>query len=87
MAFEHIFLKNANFIHFICFQEKEYELESMTKDTAGEKETVKVMVMVDDMFLFDNLGFTNTVNTTKYLSCADCDVGPLGYHDLITKIR
>ena len=72
---------------FLYYQEKEYELESMTKDTAGEKELVKVMVEVDDMFLFDNLGFTNTVDTTKYLACADCDVGPLGYHDLNTKIR
>ena len=22
---------------------------------------------------------------TKYLSCADCDLGPIGYHDLNTK--
>ena len=42
---------------------------------------------VEDMFDFDNVGFTNTVGTTKYLSCADCDVGPIGYHDLTTKMR
>ena len=65
----------------------EYELESFTKETAGQKETVKGFYRVGDMFDFDNLGFTNTVNTIKYLSCADCDVGPIGYHDLTTKIR
>ena len=37
------------------------------------------------MLKFDNLGFTNTVGMTKYLSCADCDLGPIGYHDLNTK--
>ena len=42
---------------------------------------------VEDMFDFDNLGFTNTVGNRKFLSCADCDLGPLGYHDLTTKIR
>ena len=48
---------------------------------------MKGFYRVEDMFDFDNLGFTNTVGTIKYLSCADCDVGPIGYHDLRTKIR
>ena len=65
----------------------EYELESFNKETAGEKEKVKGFYRVGDMFDFDNLGFTNTVGGIKYLSCADCDVGPIGYHDLSTKIR
>ena len=74
----------------------------MTKDTVGQKEVLKQFFRVEDMFDFDNIGFTNTVETTKvgqicskkyfkliscqFLSCADCDVGPLGYHDLTTKI-
>lgn len=33
------------------------------------------------MMDFENVGFSKTVDTTKYLSCADCDLGPLGYHD------
>ena len=58
----------------------------MSKDTAGQKETLQQFFRVEDMFDFDNIGFTNTVGTTKFLSCADCDVGPLGYHDLTTRI-
>ena len=27
------------------------------------------------MFDFDNMGFTNTVEHIKYLSCSDCEVG------------
>eukprot|EP00092_Neocalanus_flemingeri_P005988 GFUD01006450.1.p2 GENE.GFUD01006450.1~~GFUD01006450.1.p2 ORF type:complete len:131 (-),score=46.08 GFUD01006450.1:84-434(-) len=67
------------------YEESQYELESMNKDTVGQKEVLNQFFKVEDMFDFDNIGFTNTVETTKFLSCADCDVGPLGYHDLITK--
>ena len=69
------------------YMETECELDCIEKDREGEKETVKEFFRVDDMFDFDNLGFTNTVGGMKYLSCADCDLGPLGYHDLSTKLR
>ncbi|KAG2233277.1 Mss4-like protein [Thamnidium elegans] len=36
---------------------------------------------VGNMMDFENVGFSTTVGTTKYLSCADCDLGPIGYHD------
>jgi len=67
------------------YEECEFELESMNKETAGQKEMVRQFFRVEDMFDFDNLGFTNTVGKYKFLSCADCDVGPIGYHDLETK--
>ena len=69
------------------FEEIECELDCIEKDKQGQKEIVREFFRVDDMFDFDNLGFTNTVENRKYLSCADCDLGPLGYHDLTTKIR
>ncbi|KAI9486667.1 MAG: Mss4-like protein [Benjaminiella poitrasii] len=36
---------------------------------------------VSNMMDFENVGFSTTIGTTKYLSCADCDLGPIGYHD------
>ncbi|KAI8339168.1 Mss4-like protein, partial [Chlamydoabsidia padenii] len=36
---------------------------------------------LSDMMDFDNVGFSKTIGTIKYLSCADCDIGPIGYHD------
>ncbi|KAI8144441.1 Mss4-like protein [Fennellomyces sp. T-0311] len=36
---------------------------------------------LSNMMDFENVGFSKTVGTIKYLSCADCDVGPIGYHD------
>lgn len=41
--------------------------------------------MIDDMFTFENIGFSNTVGDYKYLICADCEMGPVGYHELSTK--
>ncbi|KAJ2380654.1 hypothetical protein GGI23_007751 [Coemansia sp. RSA 2559] len=37
--------------------------------------------MLTDMMDFENVGFSHAVGTVKYLSCADCDLAPLGYHD------
>ena len=37
--------------------------------------------MVRDMYTFENVGFSHAVGKLKYLTCADCEVGPIGYHD------
>jgi len=67
------------------YEETEFELQSMKKDTAGTAELLDQFYRVEDMFDFDNMGFTNTVEHIKFLSCGDCEVGPLGYHNLQTK--
>ncbi|EMR11023.1 hypothetical protein PNEG_00622 [Pneumocystis murina B123] len=37
---------------------------------------------VSSPFIFENLGFSNDIEgNIKFLICADCDRGPLGYHD------
>ena len=41
--------------------------------------------MVPDMFMFENVGFSNTVGIYKYLTCADCEQGPVGIHNLELK--
>ncbi|XP_067837951.1 guanine nucleotide exchange factor MSS4 [Heptranchias perlo] len=40
---------------------------------------------VDDMYIFENVGFTKNVNNIKYLVCADCEIGPIGWHCLDDK--
>ncbi|KAJ3153872.1 hypothetical protein HDU89_008737 [Geranomyces variabilis] len=38
---------------------------------------------LSNMMAFENVGFTKAVpggDDTRYLSCADCDIGPIGYH-------
>lgn len=42
--------------------------------------------LVVDMFHFENIGFSNTVNAgDKYLVCADCEVGPIGWSNVNNK--
>lgn len=50
-----------------------------------ESEAIKSYWTVDDMFTFENIGFSHTVQNTKYLICADCEMGPVGYHDVTSK--
>eukprot|EP00731_Ephydatia_muelleri_P026464 Em0018g564a len=42
---------------------------------------------VSDMYHFENVGFSKNVgsSTLKYLLCADCEIGPIGWHDTVTK--
>lgn len=57
-----------------------------TKDVLTiETESLEDFWVVDDMFTFENIGFSNTVDKRKFLICADCDMGPVGYHNLDTK--
>lgn len=44
-------------------------------------ETLTQFWKVDDMYSFENVGFTNKVENLKFLICADCEVGPIGFHD------
>jgi hypothetical protein len=50
-----------------------------------ETEDFKQFWVVDDMFTFENIGFSNDCGDYKYLICADCEMGPFGYHDISTK--
>ena len=65
------------------------ELQIVKKNDDGvvhiAKEKLAQFYRVEDMFDFDNVGFSKTVDNMKYLICADCEAGPIGYHDLSTK--
>ena len=62
---------------FLPYMHKKSEAQA-----PGDGETVKECWLVNDMFTFENVGFSNTVGTTKYLICADCEIGPVGWHDV-----
>lgn len=63
-------------------------MHQKTKETRAEieSETLTDYWTVNDMFTFENIGFSNSVDNTKYLICADCEMGPVGYHDITTKL-
>ncbi|KAG5439526.1 hypothetical protein PCANB_002101 [Pneumocystis canis] len=44
--------------------------------------TMSTFWTVSSPFVFENLGFSKNIEgNIKFLTCADCDRGPLGYHD------
>ncbi|KFO38524.1 Guanine nucleotide exchange factor MSS4, partial [Fukomys damarensis] len=36
--------------------------------------------LVNDMFTFENVGFTKDVGNIKFLVCTDCAIGSIGWH-------
>ena len=66
-----------------------FELQAVKKNADGiiqiSKEKLSQFYRVEDMYDFDNVGFSKTVDNVKYLICADCEAGPIGYHDITTK--
>ncbi|KPJ20747.1 PREDICTED: guanine nucleotide exchange factor MSS4 homolog [Papilio xuthus] len=68
-------------------QEKDLPLMQQDKNKEGEVQSEKInqFYHVENMYTFENIGFTHTVANHKYLSCADCDAGPVGYYDMDTK--
>ncbi|KAM4795134.1 guanine nucleotide exchange factor MSS4 [Rhinophrynus dorsalis] len=58
---------------------------SLADSSASECELLVEHWLVNDMFTFENVGFTKDVGSIKFLVCADCEVGPIGWHSLEEK--
>lgn len=42
-------------------------------------DTLQDFWLVKGMFTFENIGYSNSVDGKKYLICADCEQGPVGW--------
>ena len=49
---------------------------------AEDEEMVTSFWLLASLMSFENIGVTKVVDNIKFLSCADCEVGPLGWHDI-----
>ncbi|XP_013914787.1 guanine nucleotide exchange factor MSS4 [Pseudonaja textilis] len=73
------------------FTRRELFLPAMKKKTALvtngdlEGDVLQDHWLVEDMFSFENVGFTKDVGNVKFLICADCEIGPIGWHCLDDK--
>jgi len=70
---------------FLPFMRKKSDQSKTAEASADDGETLNEHWLVNDMFTFENVGFSNTVGTVKYLICADCEIGPIGWHDVNVK--
>lgn len=64
---------------------KEQIANGQYKSNEIEFEKVKNCWLIDDIYTFENIGVSNTVDGLKYLICADCEYGPIGVHYLDNK--
>eukprot|EP00076_Gallus_gallus_P047837 XP_419250.4 guanine nucleotide exchange factor MSS4 [Gallus gallus] len=73
------------------FARRELLLPAMRKkatadgDGDGDGDVLREHWLVRDMFSFENVGFTRDVGNVKFLVCADCEAGPIGWHCLDDK--
>lgn len=79
-----IFAFNVFFLnHFLQFVLPDSNMKGKTQEA---NDAPSKYWCVDNMYAFENVGFSKTVDGVKYLICADCEVGPIGWHDLNTKL-
>ncbi|BFZ19336.1 hypothetical protein BsWGS_22375 [Bradybaena similaris] len=74
--------------HQATLVKKEFFLPNMYQKS--ERAPVEGVTLIDfwrvsDMLTFENIGFSKTVDDIKYLICADCEVGPIGWHSIHDK--
>ncbi|XP_015791245.1 guanine nucleotide exchange factor MSS4 homolog [Tetranychus urticae] len=62
------------------FIEKKIELPVVAtrKDEDCVKEVLNNHLLVESIYTYENMGFSNTVEGVKYLVCAECEYGPVG---------
>ena len=56
--------------------------EKTEQQRPEDGETLTDFWLIQGMYTFENVGFTNTVAgdvPVKYMICADCEVGPIGW--------
>ncbi|XP_055344726.1 guanine nucleotide exchange factor MSS4-like [Paramacrobiotus metropolitanus] len=54
------------------------DVEHVVAGVAGE--ALEAFWLVKGMYTFENVGVSHSVQHVKYLTCADCEMGPIGYH-------
>jgi hypothetical protein len=74
--------------HQATLVKKEFFLPNMYQKS--ERAPMEGVTLIDfwrvsDMLTFDNVGFSKTVDDIKYLICADCEIGPIGWHSVHDK--
>ncbi|KAL5279116.1 mdt-9 family protein [Megaselia abdita] len=75
--------KYLNFqLTFIAFQFKLPLIHQKNSVDIKDVETEEISEywVVNDMLTFENIGFSNQVENTKFLTCADCEKGPVGFN-------
>jgi hypothetical protein len=75
-----VYIEHEEFTEIPSFLKKK---ELMTSESSQiHTESINKFWFASDIFTFENIGLTNAANNKKYLICADCEIGPLGYQNI-----
>lgn len=72
---------------------REFDLPQMTVKAAAAAngpiatDRLRRWWTVADMFSFENVGYSHAVDGVKFLTCADCEIGPIGFVDPQSKLN
>ncbi|KAF0035070.1 hypothetical protein F2P81_012828 [Scophthalmus maximus] len=78
-------IRDSSFSHQLFLPSMRKKSGLSTTEGSVDGDTLTAHWLVDDMYTFENVGFTNDVGRIKYLICADCEIGPIGWHCLDDK--
>ncbi|KAJ8667809.1 hypothetical protein QAD02_009472 [Eretmocerus hayati] len=53
-------------------------------EEVDKSEVISDYWKVENITNFENISVTRKVENIKYLACADCEIGPVGWYDLAT---
>ena len=59
-------------------------MRRMRDEAEGKREPMSDYWLVEEITNFENIGVSYKVENVKYLACADCEQGPVGWYDLST---
>ncbi|KAI4497508.1 hypothetical protein M0802_007519 [Mischocyttarus mexicanus] len=76
---------NADTATFVTMEFALPHIHSKGEDVGNQEETITEYWYIEDMFAFENIAVSHAVGNIKYLACADCERGPVGWQDLATK--
>ncbi|CDW55270.1 TPR 1 and TPR 11 and RPAP3 C and Mss4 domain cont aining protein [Trichuris trichiura] len=59
---------------------------TLKADGGVNLQVLSEFVRVDDIYTFQNIGFSRNAGDVRYLLCADCEIGPLGIFEPKTEL-
>ncbi|CAJ0564218.1 unnamed protein product, partial [Mesorhabditis spiculigera] len=74
-----VLLQNLAFWDPVSFELPMAQQRKDRQEQEVDKETLEGFWAVKNMMDFENVGFTHAVGGYKYLTCAECEYGPIGF--------
>jgi len=67
---------------YVKVEQKLPKMNQKKNSVELECDLIEDSFQLKDIFQFENVGFCHPVNQLKYLTCAECDLGPIGWQEI-----